>query len=122
MFVDPIPVAASAPNPAFNFGMIQTDGYGSKRRDSTNALDLAFQHTRGLGKANDRHYMQLSKTIIATNPYTSLSQTQTLSASISVTVPPYGFTEADVVNHIKALLDTLADADVTTLKLIQFNS
>jgi hypothetical protein len=122
LFIDPIPVGASAPNPAYSFGMIKTDGYGSARRDASTGLELTFNHVKGNGKANDRHYMQLVKTIIATNPYTSLQQTQSLSASISITVPPFGFSETDVINHVKGLLDTLADADVTVTGLIRFNS
>lgn len=123
MFVDPIPVAANgAVHNALNFALIQTDGYGSKRRDSVNNLDMMINHVRGNGKVPDRHYVQLSKTINATNPFTGLPQTQTISVSLAVTVPPFGFTETDVTNHIQSLLDTVADADFTQLGFIRFQS
>lgn len=120
MLSDPLAVAASAPNPAFNFVLIKNDGYGSERYDSGTGYTLTINHTRG--KSNTRHYVKLDKTVDATNPYTGNVAKQTCAVSLSVSVPAYGFDETAVVNQIKALLDTLNDADFTSARFIQFQS
>jgi hypothetical protein len=120
VLVDPLPIAASSPNPAYNFYVIKSDGYGSERRDTTTGLILQIKHDRGT--KNDRHYVNLSLTKDATNPYIGVVSKQTITASIAVNVPSFGYTETEAVNHIKALLDTLSDADFSTTKLLQFQS
>jgi len=120
MLVDPIPVAASSPNPAYSFAVIRSDGYGTERRDTATGLLLTINHNTG--KSGDRHYVKLTSGVDAVNPYTGLTQRQTASVSLSISVPPFGFTETAMVNLIKALLDTVADGDVTTTKLLQFQS
>jgi hypothetical protein len=81
---------------------------------------LTFNHSSG--KGGDRHYMQVKLTIDAESPYTGLTSQQTASVSLSVTVPPYGFDSTAMVALIKALTDTLADADVTPAKFLNFQS
>lgn len=121
MLADPITVAAAAPTPALNFYIIKSDGYGSIRRhDGTDLYSLVINH--GTGKTGDRHYMQIKLTVDAVSPYTGLTSKQTASASLSITVPPFGFTIAQQVALVKALTDTLADTDVTTTKLLNFQS
>ncbi len=120
MLSDPLAVAAAAPNPAYNFSVIKSDGYGSERKDAASGLTMVINHENG--KTGHRHYVKLSNTKDATNPYSMQVQKQTVVASISISVPNFGFTEADVVNHVKALLDTLADADFSVVKLLQFQS
>lgn len=121
MLPDPITVAASAPTPALNFYVIKSDGYGSERKhDGTDKYYLTVNH--GTGKSGDRHYMQIRLTKDAVSPYTGLTSQQTASASLAISVPPFGFTVADMIALVKALTDTLADADVTTTKLLNFQS
>lgn len=120
MLADPLVVAASAPNPAYSFAAIKIDGYGSERRDTGTGLTLIINHEKG--KSGDRHYVKVSSTKDAVNPYTGLNQKQSASVSLSVSVPPFGYTETDMVNMIKSLLDTLADSDFTTVRLLQFQS
>jgi hypothetical protein len=121
MLVDPITVPAAAPTPALNFYITKSDGFGSIRRhDGTDRYDLIINH--GTGKTGDRHYMQVKLTVDAVSPYTGLTSKQTASASISITVPPFGFSSTAMVALVKALTDTLADADVTTTKLLNFQS
>lgn len=122
MLVDPIAVPAAAPTPALNFYVIRTDGYGSERKhNGTDLYDLIINHSKN-AKTGDRHYMQIACTVDAVSPYTGLTSKQTAKASLSISVPPFGFTEAAMVALVKALTDTLADADVTTTKLLQFQS
>lgn len=122
MLVDPITVAAASPTPALNFAVIRSDGYGTERRHTgTDLYDLIINHSRD-AKKGDRHYMQIKYTVDAVSPYTGLTSKQTASVSLAIQVPPFGFTEAAMVALVKALTDTLADADVTSTKLLQFQS
>jgi len=121
MLVDPITVAAAAPTPALNLYVVKSDNYGSERRhDGTDKYVLTFNHSTG--KGGDRHYMQMKLTVDAVSPYTGLTSQQTATASLSVSVPPFGFTSTAMVALVKALTDTLADADVTTAKFLNFQS
>jgi len=121
MLVDPIPVAASAPNPAYSFAITKMDGYGSERRDTATGLTLTITHQKR-GANGDRHYIKLTSSLDAVNPYSGLTQRQVATVSMSITVPSFGFSEASMVNLMKALQDTLADSDVTAVKILQFQS
>lgn len=120
MLIDPLPIAASAPNPAYSFAVVRSDGYGSERRDTSTGQILVINHSSD--KNGARHYLNMKLGKDAVNPYTGLTSRQTASVSISVTVPAFGFSETDMVNLIKSTLDTLADADFTTTKFLQFQS
>jgi hypothetical protein len=120
MLVDPIPVTASAPNPAYSFAVIKSDGYGSERRDTSTGQHLIFNHTTG--KTGDRHYMKMSLGVDAVNPYTGLTQRQTATVSLSISTPPFGFTESAMVNFVKSFTDTLANSNVTVQRVLQFQS
>jgi hypothetical protein len=120
MFPDPIEVAANAPNPALNFSVIRSDGYGAERRDANGLYGLVINHSTS--KSGDRHYLQIRKTVDATNPYNSLVSPQSASISISVSKPPFGFTDAQVNDLFTALMDTLAATDVDFPKLLAFQS
>jgi hypothetical protein len=120
MLVDPITVAASAPNPALSFAIVNQDGYGAERRDLTSGLyDLKFSH--GKLKDGERHYMQLLLSKDVTDPYTGAIRRKQASVSLSVSMPA-GFTVTEMVNLIKAHTETLADADVTPTKFLQWQS
>lgn len=120
MLIDPIAVAASAPNPAFTFAVVKSDGYGSERWDAVNGYQLLFNHSTS--SAGERHYMKVSQTLNATSPYTGQVSKQTAFASLSVSVPPFGWTQAAKEALVKALIDTLADSDVTITKFMAFQS
>lgn len=120
MFVDPIPVAAAAPTPALSFAMIRTDGYGSERLDATNRYGLKFQHSEN--GSGERHYMQITQDLDATDPTTGLVSQQTMSVSLSVSVPKTGFSAAAQAALVTALFNTLNDADVTVAKFLTWNS
>jgi hypothetical protein len=121
LLADPIAVAANAPNPALNFYIVSSDGLGSERRhDGTDKYSMTINHSKG--KVNDRHYLQIRKEVDSENPYTGATQRVVASVSIAIQIPKHGFSEAEIVDLVTALTDTLADADVTPLKLIQFQS
>jgi hypothetical protein len=118
---DPITVAAAAPTPALSFSVIKKDGYGSERWDVTNGYQLVFNHSTS-PSSGERHYMKISQTLDATSPYTGDVSKQTANVSISASFPAFGWTAASKAALVKALTDTLADADVTTAKFIAFES
>lgn len=121
MLPDPVTIAAAAPTPALVLAVIKSDGYGSERVDiGGNGYSLVINHQKG--KAVSKHYMQLVQTVDAVDPYTGLTKKQTASCSLTITRPSFGFTDAAIVALCKALTDTRDDSEVTTAKLIQFQS
>lgn len=123
MLIDPITVAASAPTPALNFAVVSYDGtgMGSIRKDTTNGYSLTFKHTQN-PSTGERHYMQLQQTVSAVNPLTGGTSLQTASVSLAVSIPSFGWTQAQKDALVKALTDTLADADVTITKFTSYQS
>jgi hypothetical protein len=121
MLVDPITVAANSPSPALTFAMVKTDGYGSERWDVPNKYSLSFSHATS-PKTGERHYMQLRQTVSATDPITGGTSNQVASASLAVSVPPFGWTAATKAALVQALLDTLNDSDVTIAKFLTSQS
>jgi hypothetical protein len=123
MLVDPIAIAAAAPTPALSFAVVSYDGtgMGSIRKDVTNSYGLTFKHQQN-ANTGEKHYMQLTQTLSAVNPLTGGTSIQTASVSLSVSIPAFGWTQATKEALVKALTDTLADADVTITKFIAFQS
>lgn len=120
MLPDPIVVAANAPNPALNFSVIRSDGYGAERRDAAGLYGLIINHSTS--KNGDRHYVQIRKTVDATNPYNSLVSPQSASISISFSKPAFGFTDSDLSDLWTALQDVLTATGVDVDKLLAFQS
>lgn len=120
MLPDPIVVDANAPNPALNFSVIRSDGYGAERRDSNGQYGLIINHSTS--KNGDRHYVQIRKTIDATNPYNSLVSPQSATISIAISKPQFGFTDAEVGDLWTALKDVLEATGVDIDKLLAFQS
>jgi hypothetical protein len=120
MLIDPVTVAASAPNPALSLAIVNQDGFGSERRD-TNGGGYSSIINHAKIKDGERHYFQLLLEKDVTDPYTSLVRRKKASASVSMTMP-VGFSTTEMINLCKALFDTIADADVTTTKLLQWQS
>jgi hypothetical protein len=121
MLVDPITVAASAPTPALTFKTVRSDGYGSERWDVPNGYQLTFSHAVSQ-KTGERHYMKLAQSLDATSPYTGDVSKQVATVSLAVSIPPFGWDNSAKVALLKALTDTLNDADVTMAAFIGFQS
>lgn len=121
MLADPITIAANSPNPELKLAIIRSDAYGSERVD-TNGGGYTSVINHSKSKNGNRHYLQIVLTKDATDPYSGLTKSVKASASFSISRPPFGFSDADIVNLVKALTDTLADSEVTPGKLIQFQS
>lgn len=122
MLIDPIAVVANAPTPALSFAVVKADGYGSERRDSGGVYSLVITHEDGKGKTANRHYIKISETKDAVNPYTGGTSKQTATVSLAISRPAFGWTTANIVDLVEALMDTVNDADVTPTKLVQFQA
>jgi hypothetical protein len=122
MLPDPVTVAAAAPTPALVFGIVKQDGYGSERRDSGgNGYTVITNH--GVQKGGgDKHYLQMTQVVTAADPVTGLMRKQTASVSMTIVRPSFGFTDAQMIALAKALTDYRDDSEVTTAKLLQFQS
>jgi hypothetical protein len=122
MLPDPVTVAASSPTPSLVFSVVKSDGYGSERTDvGGNGYSVIINHSKNKNSGN-RHYVQMTLTKNATNPYSGLTQQVVASVSFSISRPAFGFTDAEIVALAKALTDFRDDSEVTTSKLIQFQS
>lgn len=121
MLNDPIAVAVNGSyHPALSFDLIRTDGYGAERRDAAGLYGLIINHSTG--KNGDRHYVKLTKTVNATNPYSGLVSPQSASISVSVAKPAFGFTDAEMFDLWIAAVDTIACSDAGMVNIIGFQS
>jgi hypothetical protein len=122
MLADPVTIAAASPTPALVLAVVKSDGYGSERVDTGgNGYSIIINHSKPKG-GGSKHYLQLVQTLDATNPYTGATQKQVCSVSMTVVRPAFGYTDAAVVALMKALTDFRDDAEVTSARLIQFQS
>jgi hypothetical protein len=121
MLADPVSIAAASPTPALVFAIAKSDGYGSERIDTGgNGYTVITNHSKG--KNGNRHYIQMTLVKDATDPYSGLVRKQTASVSIAVQRPPFGFTDADMIALMKALTDYRDDSEVTSARILQFQS
>lgn len=121
MLADPVTITAASPTPQLVFATIKSDGYGSERVDTGgNGYSVIINHTKS--KTGDRHYVQMTQSVDAVDPYSGLTKKQVASCSLSISRPSFGFTDAAIVALAKALTDFRDDTEVTTARLIQFQS
>lgn len=122
MLPDPVTIAASSPTPSLVFTIVKQDGYGSERNDTGgNGYSVIIQHQKLKG-GGDRHYVQMTQVVNAVDPYSGTTKKQTASVSFTIVRPSFGFTDAAMVALAKALTDFRDDSEVTTAKLLQFQS
>jgi hypothetical protein len=122
MLVDPVTVAAASPTPSLVLAVVRSDGYGSERVDTgANGYSVITNHTKNKG-GGSRHYIQMTKSVNAVDPYSGLTKKQIASVSFTISRPSFGFTDADIIALAKALTDYRDDSEVTTARLIQFQS
>jgi hypothetical protein len=122
MLPDPVTVTAASPTPQLVFSIIKQDGYGSERNDTGgNGYSVIINHSKSATKGN-RHYVQMLQTVNATDPISGQTRSVVASVSLSIARPPFGFTDAAIVALCKALTDFRDDSEVTTAKLLQFQS
>jgi hypothetical protein len=64
----------------------------------------------------------MTQVVNAVDPYSGLTRKQTASVSFTIVRPSFGFTDAAMVALAKALTDFRDDSEVTTARLLQFQS
>lgn len=122
MLPDPVTVAAAAPTPALALAIIKSDGYGTERKDTGgNGYTVITTHANLKGGGR-KHYVQMKQDVTAPDPVTGVNKTYTASCSLTIVRPITGFTDAALVALCKALTDYRDDSEVTTARLLQFQS
>jgi len=122
MLADPVTIAAASPTPSLVLAVVKSDGYGSERVDTGgNGYSVITNHTKNKG-GGSRHYVQMTQSVDAVDPYSGLTKKQNASVSITVNRPGFGFTDAAIIALMKAITDYRDDSEVTSARLIQFQS
>lgn len=122
MLADPVTVAAATPTPQLVLAVVKSDGYGSERVDTGgNGYSVITNHTKNKD-GGSRHYVQIVQNVDAVDPYSGLTKRKTSSASLTIQRASFGFTDAAIIALVKALTDYRDDSEVTTARLIQFQS
>jgi hypothetical protein len=122
-FTDPVTVAARSPTPALTLSRVSVGAYKSSFLDLTNNYAFSVEHSDPslLGKKQERHYAKLVQTKDVTLPSGSVAS-QSATASFSVSIPPYGWTNAQKQALFLAMLDCLLEGEVTLARWIGFES
>ena len=103
---DPLVIAAAAPTPAINFAVVdRSKPFQADRMDAGGVYTNTFSHQIARSGAK-RHYVRVEHTKIATSPITALDSKQVASVSVSISEPPFGFSQADIT----ALYELIDDA------------
>jgi len=121
MLADPVVVTAASPTPELTLSIVKQDGYGSERKDGVNGYTVVTNHAYLKG-GGDKHYVQMTKSLIAEDPLSGANSRQTASCSIAIVRPKNGFDDTAMVALIEALIDYLQDSQVTPAKMMQFQS
>lgn len=117
---DPLAIAAASPTPALSLAVTdRSKPFQADRRDAGGEYAATISHTRSKN-GSARHYIKVTDTKVATSPTTGLDSIQTASASVSISVPPFGFTDAQITALYELLDDVIRAA--TMEKILNFES
>lgn len=121
MLVDPFTITAAAPTPELKFAIRSLTGMSTTRIDTNgNPYSVVINHSDN--KSGAKHYLQVIQTKNAVNPYSGLTEQVVASASLTINRPKFGFSDADMVALAKLVTDIRDDTEVTTLRLLQYQS
>lgn len=91
---DPLAIAAASPTPALSLAVVDSSKpYTAVRRDAGGEYALTITHTPQKN-GSVRHYLNASRTVVATSPITGGDSQQTMSVSLAFSVPAFGFDSA----------------------------
>jgi len=126
MLADPVVITAASPTPELTFNLVKQgdpkgNGYGSERKDGVNNYTVVTTH-QYLKGGGDKHYVQMTKSLVAEDPVSGANSKQTASVSIAILRPKNGFDDTAMVALVEALIDYLEDSQVTPARIIQFQS
>lgn len=121
---NPVAVSADSPTPALSLQKTQFGpGLSGSYLDFPNKYSLFVQHTAPVGATAEKHYVQLSQQVLATDPVTGVAKYVTGSASFTLSFPSIGFTQAQKLALAKALYtDLMGGSDITVANMLLFES
>jgi len=121
MLVDPVTIAANSPTPSLVLPIVKNQDYGTVRLDAVNGFTVTTKHDYLKG-GGEKHYIQMVQSKIAADPYSDASTKQIASVSMTIVGPKYGYTSAQLVDVVEALMDYINDSEVTPARLVAFQS
>lgn len=117
---DPLSIAAAAPTPALSLAVVdRSKPYQADRQDAGGVYASTISHTLARNGAK-RHYIKVSNTKVATSPITALDSIQVATVSVSISVPPFGFTDAETTALYELVDDVIRAA--TLAKILNMES
>lgn len=113
---DPLLIAAASPTPALSLSVIdRSKPFQADRRDPAGVYASTISHSVSKNGAK-RHYVKATQSIVATSPTTGLDSLQVCSVSLSISVPPFGFTVAAVTAMYELLDDLVRAATMASIQ------
>lgn len=117
---DPLLIVAAAPTPALSLAVTdRSKPFQADRRDPGGEFAAVISHTQAKN-GSKRHYIKVTDTKIATSPTTGQDSVQTASVSVSIAVPPFGFTDTQVTALYELIDDVVRAA--TLAKILNMES
>lgn len=117
---DPLAITAASPTPALSLAVIdRSKPYQADRQDAGGIYSSSISHTAAKN-GSKRHYVKVTQTIVATSPVTGLDSVQTATASVSISIPPFGFDVA-AQTALYELIDDVVRA-ATLAKILNMES
>lgn len=109
---DPLVIAARAPTPALNLAVTDTSKpYETSRRDAGTSGEYTATISHQISKNGAaRHYVRVVDTKVALSPITNVNSNVTAAVSLSISVPPFGFTSAQITALYALLQDVITAA------------
>lgn len=117
---DPLAITAAAPTPALSLAVTdRSKPFQADRRDAGGEYSATISHSSAKNGSR-RHYIKVMDTKVATSPTTGLDSVQTASVSVSIAVPPFGFTDVQITALYELLDDVVRAA--TLAKILNMES
>lgn len=113
---DPLVITAASPTPALSLAVIdRSKPYQADRSDPGGEYSSTISHTLAKNGAK-RHYIKVNDRKVATSPTTGLDSVQTASVSVAISVPPFGFTVAQISALYELMDDVIRAATLASIQ------
>lgn len=117
---DPLAITAASPTPALSLAVTdRSKPFQADRRDAGGEYALSISHSQAKN-GSARHYIKVTDSKTATSPTTGLNSVQTATVSVSISVPPFGFSVAEQTALYELIDDAIRAA--TLVKILNFES
>lgn len=113
---DPLAISAATPTPALSLAVTdRSKPYQADRRDAGGEYSSTISHTVSKN-GTAKHYIKVMDAKVATSPTSGLDSVQTASASVAITVPPFGFSVAQITALYELLDDVIRAATLASIQ------